>query len=58
MSDLSLNDLVGVVQIIDLASTRGAFRGEELLAVGTVRERIATYIKTEQQQTKEETETE
>ena len=49
MADLTLNDLIGAVQIIDLASTRGTFRGEELLPVGTLRERLAQYIKTEQE---------
>jgi hypothetical protein len=49
MADITLNDLIGVVQIIDLASTRGTFRGEELLPVGTIRERLAQYIKAEQE---------
>lgn len=49
MADLTLNDLIGAVQIIDLASTRGTFRGEELLPVGTLRERLAQYIKSEQE---------
>lgn len=48
MAELTLNDLMGVVQIIDLASTRGAFRGEELLPVGTLRERVAKYVNDEQ----------
>jgi hypothetical protein len=49
MADLTLNDLIGAVQIIDLASTRGTFRGEELLPVGTLRERLAQYVKAEQE---------
>jgi hypothetical protein len=49
MADLTLNDLIGAVQIIDLAAGRGAFRGEELLPIGTVREHLAQYVKTEQE---------
>ena len=48
MPDITINDLIGVIQVIDLASTRGTFRGEELLPVGTLRERLAQYIKSEQ----------
>lgn len=51
--ELTLHDLISVIQIIDLASTRGAFRGEELLPVGTLREKLATYIKTKQEEDKE-----
>jgi len=31
---IEINDLVAVVQLIDVCSTRGAFRGEELAMVG------------------------
>lgn len=47
-AELTLNDLTGAIQVIDLASTRGAFRGEELLPVGTLRERIAKYVNEQQ----------
>lgn len=46
--ELTLNDMIGVVQIIDLASTRGAFRGEDLLPVGGLREKIARYVNEQQ----------
>jgi hypothetical protein len=42
--------LVTVAQIINLAATRGAFRGEELSEVGAVYDRIVACINTLQQQ--------
>lgn len=42
---LNLNDFVTVVNVIDVCTERGAFKGNELLAVGTVRERLAAFIK-------------
>jgi|LakMenEpi03Aug12_release.lakeMendotaPanAssembly.Ray.scaffolds.fasta_scaffold383722_2 hypothetical protein len=47
---ISFNDLVTVAQIINLAATRGAFRGEELSEVGAVYDRIVACINTLQQQ--------
>jgi hypothetical protein len=41
---LGLNDIAAAVQIIDAASARGAIRGEELVAVGTVRERFMAFL--------------
>ena len=41
---LGLNDLQATIQIIDVASTRGAFRGEELTSVGGVRDRIGAFL--------------
>jgi hypothetical protein len=31
---IDINDLAAVVQLIDIVSTRGAFRGEELATIG------------------------
>ena len=41
---LSLNDIAATVQIIDAATARGAIRGEELVPVGTVRERFMAFL--------------
>jgi hypothetical protein len=41
---LSLNDIAATVQIIDAVSARGAIRGEELVPVGTVRERFMAFL--------------
>lgn len=48
--DISIQDLAAVVQIIDLAASRGAFQGNELLPVGTVRENLARAVKKAQEQ--------
>jgi len=42
--ELTLNDLAVVLQIIDVCSKRGAFEGNELKDVGTLRNRIALYV--------------
>mgnify|MGYP000069582961 CR=1 FL=1 len=39
---LSYGDIMACVQIIDVTSTRGAIKGDELVQVGTVRERLAS----------------
>tara|TARA_A100001515_G_scaffold141870_1_gene139528 strand:+ start:1152 stop:1418 length:267 start_codon:yes stop_codon:yes gene_type:complete len=42
--ELNLNDLAVVLQVIDVCSKRGAFEGNELKDVGTLRNRIADYV--------------
>ncbi|MDF1814225.1 MAG: hypothetical protein P1V20_18620 [Verrucomicrobiales bacterium] len=41
---LALNDLSSAIQIIDVAASRGAFRGEELSQVGGVRDRLSLFL--------------
>lgn len=41
---LTLEDLNSVLQIIDVATTRGAFRPKEFTAVGTVYEKISNFL--------------
>lgn len=41
---ITLVDLQNVLKIIDAAAERGAFKGGELTAVGTVRDKIATFL--------------
>ena len=41
---ISLIDLANVVQIIDAVTARGAFKGEELEAIGSTRNRIASFL--------------
>lgn len=45
---ISLNDIANVVQVIDMVSTRGAIRGEELAPVGILRERLVAFLKAAQ----------
>jgi hypothetical protein len=47
--ELSVNDLTTIVSIIDIASSRGAFRGEELEPVGRTRNKIAAIAQSMQQ---------
>jgi hypothetical protein len=45
---IEINDLVAVVQLIDVCSTRGAFRGEELATVGGLRTKLTEIVKANQ----------
>lgn len=42
---LSLQDLVAIKEIVDLASSRGAFKPEEMVAVGTIYNKFVTFLK-------------
>jgi hypothetical protein len=42
---IDINDLASVVQLIDVCSTRGAFRGEELAMIGGLRTKLAEIVK-------------
>lgn len=46
---LTLNDIAAAVQIIDIVSARGAFRGEELSQVGALRDKYAAFLKAAQE---------
>lgn len=43
-STLTVTDMVSIKNIIDVASARGAFRGEELTAVGEVYTKVSKFI--------------
>lgn len=47
-NQLTPNDLSLVVTIIDVCSQRGAFKGDELSAVGAVRQKFADLVKASQ----------
>lgn len=55
-----MNDSVGapectmMVNIIDICTERGAFKGNELMAVGTLREKLVVYISELKKDTKKE----
>jgi hypothetical protein len=42
---LSYGDITAAVQIIDVCSQRGAIKGDELVQVGTVRERFVAFLR-------------
>ena len=43
-ADLNLNDLNALRSIIDVASTRGAFKANEMVAVGTVYNKLDKFL--------------
>lgn len=42
--NLTLRELDQIAQVIDLASSRGAFRGGELQTVGTLYNKLANFL--------------
>jgi len=46
---LSYGDITACVQIIDVTAQRGAINGEELIQVGTVRERLVAFLRSQQE---------
>jgi hypothetical protein len=45
-TDLTINDLQSLKVIIDLASSRGAFKPQEMVAVGQTYTKLATFLDT------------
>lgn len=43
-AELTINDLNGIRQIIDVAIQRGAFKANELVAVGTAYNKLETFL--------------
>lgn len=43
---LTVQDLAGLKAIIDVASQRGAFRAPEMAAVGTLYNKLSTFLET------------
>lgn len=43
-ASVTLNDFVGMIQVIDICSKRGAFEGAELKDVGVLRSRLAEFV--------------
>ena len=48
--ELTVNDLAAIKQIIDIASSRGAFRPNEMVAIGTTYSRLETFLNVVAQQ--------
>jgi len=45
-NDLTINDLQAMKTIIDIASSRGAFKPNEMVAVGQTYTKLATFLDT------------
>ena len=41
---LTVNYIVAAMQIIDVVTSRGAFRGDELSQVGALRDKFAAFV--------------
>ena len=54
MAQLTLQDLSTMQQIIDTASSRGAFRGAELATTGALYEKITEFLEEVQKQQEEQ----
>ena len=54
-TSITLNDMIMMVNIIDACSERGAFKGNELASVGTLRDKLATFVR--ENKPEDETET-
>jgi hypothetical protein len=55
-TNITINDIIMMVNIIDACSERGAFKGNELASVGTLRDKLATFVR--ENKPEDETETE
>lgn len=47
-SNITLQDMVTMVNIIDVCSERGAYKGNELAVIGQLREKLAAFVKQHQ----------
>lgn len=47
---INLNDLAMLAQVVELASSRGAFRAEELTAVGKLYDKLRGFLTAVQEQ--------
>jgi hypothetical protein len=56
-TQLTIQDIVNALAIIDICVKRGAIEGGELTAVGTVRDKLAQFVKVNSPKTEEATDT-
>jgi hypothetical protein len=42
--ELTVNDLASIKQVIDVASQRGAFKPNEMVAVGTIYSKLESFL--------------
>ena len=45
-TQITISDLATIKELIDLACTRGAFRGEEMTTVGEVYDKLTGFLNT------------
>ena len=54
-AQITVQDLASLHNVIDLAVQRGAFRGNEMTAVGTLFDKLAAFLKYAQDQVAQQT---
>jgi len=54
--NLTINDLATMANVIDIATQRGAFRANELRAIGELYDKLSGFVKAAQEQAKKEEE--
>jgi hypothetical protein len=52
-NQLTLNDLAAMKSIIDIASARGTFKPNEMIAVGQTYQKLFSFLETVSKQTKQ-----
>lgn len=52
-ADLTVNDLNALKTIIDIASSRGAFKPNEMVAVGQTYQKLFSFLETVSKQSKQ-----
>lgn len=55
--NISINDIISVVSLIDIVSSRGAFKGQELTTVGSLRDKFESFIEHNKQKEEEKNKT-
>ena len=45
-TQITISDLATIKELIDLACTRGAFRGEEMTSVGEIYDKLTVFLNT------------
>ena len=45
-TQITISDLAAIKELIDLACTRGAFRGDEMTSVGEVYDKLTGFLNT------------
>ena len=52
MTNLNINDLATMANVIEICTQRGAFRAHELKPIGELFDKISTFVKAAQEQAK------
>lgn len=44
IAELNINDLVALKNVVDVATTRGAFRANEMTAIGQIYDKLSRFL--------------